>query len=201
MVPGARPSVVVRRVDVAQQTAIWIEGGQLRGSDGVHRKLQQRIADAQVACVDSGAQVDGESPCVGRTQRMKASRVEGYDGCSVATSFDEIGEEWRCQERHVTGEHQHLFRWRLHQRRIEAAKRSRIRDVIGDDSYSGGLHFKPVPADDQYVGRETVQQRQLPCEDRTSADDQRALVDAAEPPGLAAREDSCCPGNVPLEHD
>ena len=154
-----------------------------------------------MAGVDSGSQVPGESPCVGRAQRVKASRVLGYDGCSVATSFDEIGEEWRCQERHVAGDYQHLLRWRLHQRRVEAAKRSRARDVIGDDSYSGGLHFRPVPADDHYVGRETVQQRQLPCEDRPSADDQRALVNAAEPPGLAACEDSCCPGNVPLEHD
>ena len=46
MVPVARPSVVVRRIDVAQQTAIWIEGRELGGSHCLHWQLEQRIADA-----------------------------------------------------------------------------------------------------------------------------------------------------------
>jgi len=40
-----------------------------------------------------------------------------------------------------------------------------------------------------------AQQRQLPIENRRRADDERALVDAAEPPRLTTGQDGCCPGD------
>ena len=87
---------------------------------------------------------------------------------------------------------------RRHQRRIQTAQGSGAWDPVRYDPYPVGLHRRPVAADDQDVRGEAVQERQLSLEYRMRADHERALVDATEPPGLAACEDGCCPGYVPI---
>jgi hypothetical protein len=49
------------------------------------------------------------------------------------------------------------------------------------------------------VWGEAPQQRQLALEDRTGADDEGTLVDSAEPTGVSASQDRCCPGNASIK--
>jgi hypothetical protein len=46
---------------------------------------------------------------------------------------------------------------------------------------------------------EATEQRQLPLENRVRADHEGTLVDSAEPPGLSAGKDGCCPGNASIK--
>jgi hypothetical protein len=60
---------------------------------------------------------------------------------------------------------------------------------------------RPVVGNDQNMRGQRSQQGQLPIEDRCGTDDQRALLDAAQPPRPTAGKDGCCPGNNPLNHE
>ena len=130
---------------------------------------------------------------------MTVALVAGHGSVGVPSSFHQIRQKRRVQKRHVAAYHQHLFRRRLHQRRVKTAQRSSPGNPIGDHPYAFGPNLHTFARDDQDVRGEAAQQRQLPLEDRTRVDDERTLVDSAEPPGLSARKDGCCPGDAPIK--
>ena len=109
----------------------------------------------------------------------------------VGAAHRELSEKWRRQTRHVAGYHQHLFRWRLHQRRVEATERPSPHDAIHDHTHACLRAPRPVARNDQDVRGEAAQQRQLPVENSALADGQRALVDSAESPRLASGKNGC----------
>lgn len=113
----------------------------------------------------------------------------------VAAPFDEELQKRRRQERHVAPDYQHLLRRRFDERRVKASERTRSADAIDHYGNAHRQHTRPVVCDDQEMSREPAQQCQLPVEDGTGTDDERALVDAAEPSRLAAGKNRCCPGN------
>ena len=130
---------------------------------------------------------------------MTVALVAGHGSVGVPSSFHQIRQKRRVQKRHVAAYHQHLVRRCIHQCRVETAQRSGAGDAIGDHAGIPGPNPQSIARDDHDVWGKVAQQRQLPLKDRTRADDERTFVDSAEPPGLSARKDGCCPGNAPIK--
>ena len=130
---------------------------------------------------------------------MTAMVVPGYENIGIVAEPCQLGQERRAQKRHVAAYHQHLLGRRIHQCRVETAQRSGAGDAIGDHAGIPGPNPQSIARDDHDVWGKVAQQRQLPLKDRTRADDERTFVDSAEPPGLSARKDGCCPGNAPIK--
>lgn len=122
---------------------------------------------------------------------MRTVGVARHGRFSVSTQCRESGEKWCRQKRHIAGNHQHLFRGRFDERRIETTQRTRPRHAIRDDRDPGGLSVRRVSADNQDMRGNRAEHRELPFEDRRRADRQRALVAAAETPRLAAGKYGC----------
>ena len=126
---------------------------------------------------------------------MTSMIVARHGYVDVTAAFGKMAQKRRRQKRHVTSDYQHLLRWRFDERRVKTPERTGSANAIDHNGNVYGWHARPVACDDQEMGSEPVQQRQLPIEDGARANDERALVDAAEPPSLAAGKNGCCPGN------
>ena len=138
---------------------------------------------------------------------MTASIVSRHRDIDIGSPRSQKREERRCQERHVTPNHDDLLRGRIHQRRINAAECPRPGNAIDRHADMlaltaiAPLDARSVARDDQDMRGQRSQQGHLPIEDRCGTDDQRALLDAAQPPRPTAGKDGCCPGNNPLNHE
>ena len=192
-----RPCIVLGRVDVEQQSAVAIEGRQLIRAELPHREIHQRVADTQIAGLDPGMQVPGDPAGIRGAQRMTAASSRGTAASASRPAPRGTSEtapsETACRSRSPAP-----VPSAPRQRRVKAAERPRAGDAIGHDRNVHGRTRDLSLVDDQEMWSEPAQQRQLPIEDRAGADDQRALVDAAEPPRLAAGENGCCPGRSDL---
>ena len=124
---------------------------------------------------------------------MTPVNVTRHRHVSEATPFGEVSQKRRREKRHVTPDYQHLLRRRFDERRVKASERTRSADAIDDHGNIYDLHARPVVCDDQEMWSEPVQQRQLPIEDGACTNDERALVDAAQPPRPAASQDCRSP--------
>jgi hypothetical protein len=102
-----------------------------------------------------------------------------------------VGQKRSRQKRHVAGYHQHLFRRRFDERRIQTTQRSGPCDAIRHNRHPGGLFVRRVAADNQDMRGNRAEHRELPAEDRRGADGQSALVASAETPRPGASH-YCC---------
>ena len=141
--------------------------------------------------VEANFQSAGDAALIRRAERMRAIGVARDGRFGVRPQCRESGEKWCRQKRHIARYHQHLFRGRFDQRRIQTTERTRPRYAICDDRDSDHLSVRRVSADNQDMRGNRAEHRELPFEDRRRADHQRALVAAAEPPRLAAGK-YCC---------
>ena len=124
---------------------------------------------------------------------MASTLVTWQCGVGAFAALGQTGQKGRRQKRHVASYHQYLFRWRVDERRIQTAERPSPCNAIRHHRRIRGHDRPRLARDDQDVRRQFAKQGQLPVEDRTRSDDQRALVDSAEAASLAAGENRSSP--------
>ncbi len=127
---------------------------------------------------------------------MRAVRVARNRGINISPTRGERGQKRRRYERHVAGNHQHLFGRRLDERRVESPQRAGSGNAILHDLHVGFLVCpwrRRVMPDDQDVRSKATQHRKLAFENRAGADTERALVASAESPRLPPGKDRCRP--------
>src|SRR5262249_49422233 len=90
-------------------------------------------------------------------------------------------------ERHVTGDHDNAVVPHGRQGRVEAAKRTALGHAIRDTTKSLDV-MEWTAADDHDIVRELTKLIELPIENSTSTNTQRALVAAAEAARLTTGE-------------
>ena len=118
---------------------MFVERRHLIRSHLADREIRQSVDDTERAGVDANFQSARRAALIRRAERMRAIGVARDGRFGVRAQCRESGEKWCRQKRHIARYHQHLFRGRLDQRRIETTERTRPRHAIRDDRDSGDL--------------------------------------------------------------
>ena len=184
----------MRRVDIREQPSVGSYGSSASGPSSRTRNPSSRPRPAarRDRCARERRRAALAIDCAQRLEPARRARHDRVDVSSDASAISRSSSAAR-DERQVAGERPATSSWRAaSSARVDAAQRARAGYQIRNDGKLEGRVSRRIVGDDQdiLVARRR-QDRELSIDDARTAEEQRRLVDAAEPPGAAAGEDRC----------
>ena len=178
---------LVGRIHIGQQPRAAVACDNVR-LDHVYRQIFEQFHHLQAPLLQvslhgamAGAPVDG-------TQRMISAFGPRHDSIHRIIETDERRQKAGCNERHIARHQQQRVVSSLCQGSVEASKRAAVGNPIPDHANADWRLEGLTVSDEQDVVGELTQHLELPIEDSSSVNLQRAFVSAAKSPCSTARK-------------
>ena len=169
---------LVRRIHIGQQAFATIHRD-VRRAYYVHVQVFEEFQHLQSAFRQTPDDRRMAGASVDCTQWMISAFGPRHDGIHGIGEREQAPQEIGRNKRHITGEHDDAVVPRGRKGRVEAAKRAALGHAIRDTTKSLEVIEWTAP-DNHDIVRELTKLIELPIENSTSTNTQRALVAAAE---------------------
>ena len=178
---------LVRRIHVGQQS-FAAKRRHVCPVDYVHPQVVEQFQHLQAPLDETSYDCRMAAASVDRTQWMISAFGPRHDSIHRVAQRDQAFEESGRDERHVAGHDDEAVVAGGGEGRIETAKRTTVRDAIGDTMNSGNIILVRTRTDQQDIVGQLAELIELTLENSPPAETQRAFIAAAEAPRLTAGE-------------